>query len=352
MRKFHPTHQKYDPEKNSVLRYVRAGLQPFSRPLFLGSAAVLAIVAVCAGLYWQHPEWLNTTVEQPGTIDEPGIDLDTAAPAPDEFVDGSSAQIGTDVPAQPQSETLLEQLSPEEGADATQSIFPALGGTQTEGASESSPDLVERASFNNYRSFFDSNRSESSPSNLGNEGGGGGYANPEVPAVQPAPVTDNPLQRAVDRVFADQAEPAQESEAAVDNSVPEPERNVEAEARRQKVRDFNTFTDTADSAPYGTVPLNSGLNGAGSNTPTGPRSSSYRPPEDRLNSYEFNNSFSPVEQPQGRFEQGNFDNVSEPNSQQNSQQNYLGTTEIVTPQIQEPIQVEQPQFEESPLFPN
>jgi hypothetical protein len=53
----------------SSLRFFKARLTPFTKPMFWGSATILTLLGVTIWQYWQHPEWIGTNnIEQPSTI--------------------------------------------------------------------------------------------------------------------------------------------------------------------------------------------------------------------------------------------------------------------------------------------
>lgn len=57
------------PLPNPELRFLKARLKPFTKPMFWGSATILTLLGVAIWQYWQHPEWSATNdIEQPSAI--------------------------------------------------------------------------------------------------------------------------------------------------------------------------------------------------------------------------------------------------------------------------------------------
>lgn len=404
MRRFHPNHNKSS-ENSSFFRYFKARFQPFRRPLFWGSIGGLSLLVVCVWQYWQHPEWLGTTVEQPGTSVDNPIDPSLSDPlaSPGELPPSTQNELDSlleveanrtaepeeDSSPQEQPKNLLEQLAPKEEKEAktggSAKIFPDLVPDQNSASDNkafSDQNLIERASFDNVRSLFEGKPSnQASPSNFNSSGTSAGSA-PNLPSVEPVPVPPSPLEQAVERAFSNPTNSSQNSPVAEpETATPNPTPQVpEAEAPNPRPNFAESSIGRTGYEQYGTVPVvpnssypapaasptapsyapGQGQNPYGqpnpSSVPSGagsgqPQAVPEVTPQEQLDSFNFNNSFnsfSPSNQvPQRQFNQPN-QNASPP-SQNGVNGGASNPPGVQSPQFEQPIQVEQPGFSDSPF---
>ena len=388
MRRFHPTHNKSS-ENSSFLRYLKARFQPFKKPLFWGSLGGGLLLAICIWQYSQHPEWLDTTVEQPDSLDLSEESATTPLDSPREVAPSAQNELessseleaaGTALPSLPSSSRSESQLSKPQQKEAqatgeeSAKIFPALVPDQSSSAADnpvSNQDLIERASFDNVRSFFEGNNSsKASPSNLNSDQNETPDNPSSLPSVEPVPVAPSPLEQAVERVMSE-SEPSQAPAAAPEaNANPTPPVS-EAEAPPARPNFSESSIGTAGYEQYGTTPVVPNYNPTPTASPatpsygtpqqspygqsTTPNSVANPPgvsaepglpttPEEQLDSYNFNNSFTPPSIPRSQPNQTNYAPAP-----QNGTEERTNSVGVESPQYQQPIQIEQPEFSDSPF---
>jgi hypothetical protein len=207
----------------SGFRYFLAGLKPLKKFTFWGPPLIIAVAAL---VYWQyrtHPEWLNTTFEQPEGVEN--VLKEDSPDNPDIGLEMPLSSIAKDAENQQQQSPLLGSLNPDptlgpilgtpknsQQATSGQDAFNQLTqkpGTQAEQKSESPqifmPLLPNTINIKNPLSALSNNKNTQKPSSPVNPS----TESPINESLTPKPGTllDNPLQDAMKQLSTTNSTP-------------------------------------------------------------------------------------------------------------------------------------------------
>ncbi|MGK7876428.1 MAG: hypothetical protein AB4426_24965 [Xenococcaceae cyanobacterium] len=366
------------------ISYLKARLQPFGRPMFLGSFGILWVLGLCVWQYWNHPDWLNPIFDEPEVVRSNPRDAPNNPVANLEF---SEEELAVDTQSN-NLESLLAEL------EATKTLTPALPLQQEaqsanqstelftplipkQNSSTSNPfvtltqDLLNRASLSDYNSLVkinsqgttkpSSSKVSSAVTRIEQFSSLNRLSNPNR-----VPAKESPLEKAVNQLFSANSNP---TPTVTESPTPT---NTKINYVPGYSLGTNSYTPpattpTLGSNSYNYLPQPQPVNSVSvpvSGTPNNFRQVSpqgfnqLNQSEVRTNPGFTSNLITPGLQPtqgqRNQFNQPNFNNFQlQPTQEQQNQFNQpnLNNSRLQTPQVQPPIQVYQPNFYDSPLSP-
>ena len=206
---------------SSTWRYLIARLKPATRPMFWVPFIIFSVGGISAWQYWQHPEWLNSSVDDSGLQTLSDVEREVSNVNPDdtllgEDVDPNLIATPSFSNRQRRRQTtepgLLEQVMVQnqqaEAENQTFNLFRPLIPNQKSSQKNpfliSTEDLLNQAALPNYSSLSNPKpqKSQSTPTNSNNT------ASTQLPNIQSPPIGNrggsSPLTSAVSQVFGQQ----------------------------------------------------------------------------------------------------------------------------------------------------
>ena len=207
------------------LRYFKARLKPLANPLFWAPPTILALLTVSIWQYQQHPEWLNTALDQPEappTATNQAPSNPAVSPATEGFTspnsgveDWNSLASALDPPT-PAKKTDPADESAESESPAFKSLFDQMQEKQKNQQpnqlfapllpnNNSSSNLLDRAALRDNQALLQgspqgTNSSPSNPSSIGQPGQPSSLLNSPVNSRRNSGFA-SALQQAVERAF-------------------------------------------------------------------------------------------------------------------------------------------------------